>query len=125
MVMKRFTALLYGWITIFALMLLSSFILALVIRYTEIGNSTLNWLTLGLGLIYLFAGGLLSGMKGKEKGWLLGTITGLGYSIFILLYQFLAYDQLFSGSQWIYHALFLAAALLGGISGVNMQGNRD
>jgi putative membrane protein (TIGR04086 family) len=121
MAMNRLTALLYGWISIFLFMLISSFILALFIRYTELSGSTLNWITLGLGLLYLFIGGFLSGIKGKDKGWMLGALTGLGYSLFIFLYQYLAYDQLFNGQQWMYHALFLVAAILGGVFGVNAQ----
>ncbi|GAA0483330.1 TIGR04086 family membrane protein [Virgibacillus sp. MSP4-1] len=125
MVMRRFTALLYGWITIFLLMLVSSFILALIIRFSEMGESTLHWLTFGLGIVYVFAGGIFAGIKGKEKGWMLGALTGLGYSLFIFLYQFLAYNQLFDGQQWLYHGLFLTAAILGGITGVNFQGNQE
>ena len=121
MAISRLTALLYGWIAIFALMLLSSFVLALFIRYTELSHSTLEWLTLGLGLFYLFVGGFLSGLKGKDKGWLLGALTGIGYSLFIFLYQLLAYDQMFSGEQWLFHGLFLLTAILGGIFGVNAQ----
>ncbi|MBB6451894.1 putative membrane protein (TIGR04086 family) [Salirhabdus euzebyi] len=121
MATKRLTALLYGWVTIFLFMLISSFILALFIRYTELSSSTLAWLTLGLGLLYLFAGGFLAGVKGKDKGWLLGGITGIGYSLFIFLYQYLAHDQIFQGDQWLYHGLFLVAAIFGGIIGVNMS----
>ncbi len=102
-------------------MLLSSFVLALFIRYTELSNSSLEWITLGLGLLYLFVGGFLAGLKGKDKGWMLGALTGIGYSLFIFLYQFLAYNEIFSGEQWIFHGLFLLTAVLGGIFGVNAQ----
>ncbi|SET67195.1 putative membrane protein, TIGR04086 family [Salinibacillus kushneri] len=125
MVIKRFVALLYGWITIFLLMLVSSFILALIIRFTDMGETILHWATFGLGIAYVFAGGTFAGIKGKEQGWMLGALTGLGYSLFIFLYQFLAYNQLFNSEQWLYHGLFLAAAVLGGITGVNFQANQE
>jgi putative membrane protein (TIGR04086 family) len=123
MIMNRLSALLYGWITIFLFMLVSSFILALIIRFSNLSGGTLEWITLGLGLFYLFIGGFLAGLKGKDKGWMLGALTGLGYSFFILLYKYLAYDKFFTGEQWLYHGLFLIAAILGGIFGVNTQAN--
>ncbi|MCP8616986.1 TIGR04086 family membrane protein [Salirhabdus salicampi] len=121
MMTQRFTALLFGWVTVFALMLVSSFILALIIRFAELQATTLHWVTFGLGILYLFLGGLFAGVKGKEKGWILGGLTGLGYSLFILLYQFLAHNHIFHGQQWIYHGLFILVAAFGGIFGVNLM----
>ncbi|MBO8155958.1 MAG: TIGR04086 family membrane protein [Bacillaceae bacterium] len=119
---KKVTALLYGWAAILILMLVTSFVFALIIKFSDMEQNTLHWLTSGLGIVYLFIGGLFSGAKGKEKGWMLGALTGIGYSLFVFLYQFLAYDQLFSMNQWVYHGIFLLAAVLGGIAGVNTFG---
>ncbi|TCT27103.1 putative membrane protein (TIGR04086 family) [Melghiribacillus thermohalophilus] len=125
MVGNKVTALLYGWVTIFVLMIATSLIMALLMRFTTMDESTLNWLTGGLAILYLFFGGFFSGAKGKEKGWMLGALTGIGYSLFVFLYQFLAFDQLFTTNQWMYHGLFLLSAIIGGILGVNLFGKQQ
>lgn len=86
---SRLTALLYGWIAVFGIMLLASLILSLLLRFTSLDSSALSWSTLIISLTALFAGGLTAGLKGKEKGWVLGGLTGLGFIIFVLLYQYL------------------------------------
>lgn len=119
---NRLMALVFGWITILVLMLASSLLLALIVRFSEVQQSTMNWLTLGLSLAILFFAGLMSGAKGKEKGWMLGALTAIGFTLFVLLFQYLGYQKGFSVQQWTHHGGFLLAALLGGVFGVNVSG---
>lgn len=121
MAKSRLTALLFGWIVVFGVMLFASIILSLLLRFTELGSSTLNWATLIVSLIALFSGGLVAGVKGKENGLLLGICTGIGFTLFILLYQYLGHNSGFSTGQMIHHGGFLLAALLGGVLGVNVS----
>ncbi|QDP40720.1 TIGR04086 family membrane protein [Radiobacillus deserti] len=123
MVKPRIVSILYGWVTIFAVMLAASLILSLLLRFSSLGESTLSWTTLIVSIIALFAGGLMAGAKGKEKGWLLGGITGIGFTLFILLYQYLGYGTGFSLEQTFHHTGFLVSALFGGILGVNISGS--
>ncbi|SET82605.1 putative membrane protein, TIGR04086 family [Oceanobacillus limi] len=116
---KQFVALMYGWIVILGLILISSFSLALLLRFSSFNEPALSWVTLVIGLISLFLGGLIAGMKGKAKGWLIGLIVGLGFTIFTFLVQYLGYQQSFSVEQSIHHLFYTAAALFGGIIGVN------
>ncbi|UFT97894.1 TIGR04086 family membrane protein [Radiobacillus kanasensis] len=125
MVKPRLVSIMYGWVTILGVMLAASLILSLLLRFSSLGESTLNWTTLIVSIIALFAGGLIAGAKGKEKGWLLGGLTGIGFTIFILLYQYLGYGTVFSLEQTLHHAGFLIAALFGGIFGVNVSGNQE
>lgn len=118
---KNVQAILYGWITVFALLLFISFTLALLLRFTEMGEGMLDWTTLGAGVLSLFIGGFIAGVKGEDKGWMLGGMTALGFSLFILLYQYLGYQVGFSGTQLLTHGGFLAAALVGGMIGVNIK----
>jgi len=117
---QQFVALLYGWIIILGLLLLTSIILALLLQLTGLNEMTLSWITLAVGLISLFIGGIVAGVKGKEKGWVIGAITGAGFTLFTFLVQYLGYQQGFSLEQSIHHAGFILAALLGGVIGVNM-----
>ncbi|MCT2537988.1 TIGR04086 family membrane protein [Aquibacillus koreensis] len=125
MAQSRIIALLWGWVVVFGVMLLASLILAMLLRFTSLGASTLSWTTLVISLIALFVGGLVAGLKGKEKGWILGGLTGLGFTLFILLYQYLGYSSGFSLAQLLHHGGFLLAALFGGVMGVNMSSNQE
>lgn len=117
---QQFIALLYGWIVILGLILLTSFVLGLLLRFSSMDETTLSWVTLTIGLIALFIGGIVAGVKGKQKGWVIGSITGLGFTLFTFLVQYLGYQQTFSLEQSLHHAGFIAAALIGGVIGVNM-----
>ncbi|MEN1969286.1 TIGR04086 family membrane protein [Lentibacillus sp. N15] len=119
---QQFIALLYGWIVILGLILLTSFALGLLLRFTSMNETTLSWATLVIGLIALFIGGIVAGVKGKRKGWIIGSVTGLGFTLFVFLVQYLGYEQTFSWQQSLNHAGYVAAALIGGVIGVNMAG---
>lgn len=121
MAKSRFTALAYGWIAVLAIMLVASFILSLLLRFTSLGSSTLGWASIVISFLALFIGGLIAGLKGKENGWILGAGTGVGFIVFVLLYQYLGYNSGFSTSQLIHHGGFLLAALVGGMFGVNLS----
>lgn len=122
---QQVVGLLYGWIIILGLIFLASVSLALLLRFTSFNEPALSWVTLGLGLISLFIGGLVAGIKGKKKGWLIGGLTGAGFTLFTFLVQYLGYQHGFSLSQSLYHLGFICAALLGGMIGVNITGNQD
>lgn len=119
---NQLIGLLYGWVVILGLILLSSVILALLLQFTAFNDPALSWVAFAVGIVSLFIGGFIAGVKGGSKGWILGVITGLGFTLFIFLVQYLGYQQVFSVEQLLHHAGYVAAALLGGMIGVNLAG---
>lgn len=117
---NQVVALLYGWIVVFAFIFIGSLILAVLLRFTNFNEPTLSWVTLAVGLLALFCGGLVAGMKGKTKGWMIGCAIGLGFTLLIFLIQYLGYKQGFSLEQSFHHIGFVLAALVGGVLGVNV-----
>ena len=117
---QQFVALMYGWIVVLGLILLSSIILAFFLRFTSFNEPTLSWVTLGAGLISLFIGGFIAGLKGRAKGWVIGISVGIGFTLFTFLVQYLGYQQTFSMSQSLHHVGYICAAIVGGIVGVNL-----
>ncbi|PLR93743.1 TIGR04086 family membrane protein [Bacillus sp. T33-2] len=116
-------AILYGVIVVFLVAIVSSFILALLLRFTSVQESSLQYVMTTVSFMSLFVGGFISGGNGKQKGWLLGGMTGLIYSSIIFLFHYLGYDSLFSIEQVIYHVCYTITAMMGGILGVNMSSN--
>lgn len=117
---QQFTGILYGWIIILGLTFIASILLALLLNFSSFNDPTLSWVTLIVGLISLFIGGLVAGIKGKAKGWIVGGITGAGFTLFTFLVQYLGYQQGFSLEQMIQHTGYISIALLGGVIGVNI-----
>jgi putative membrane protein (TIGR04086 family) len=97
-----------------------SLIFSFIFKLSSIQESGLQVVITAASFIALFAGGFISGGKGKERGWMLGGATGLLYSITIFLFQYLGYDRLFDQQQIIYHTCFILIAMMGGILGVNL-----
>ncbi len=124
MAKNSFAAILYGVITTFVIVLTSSIVLSLLLRFTKIQESSLTWVILTLSFLALFIGGFVSGGKGKQKGWLVGGGTGVLFTLLVFLVQFLGYQSSFSIEQMSYHIGYIIIAVLGGVIGVNMTGKR-
>lgn len=122
---SKFTAILYGWLTILFFVFVSSAILTFIIRFTSITAFTLSYITLVIGLFILFIGGLMTGLKGKDMGLLLGFITGAGFSILTFLIQFLGYNELFSIQQTLFHITYILSAMAGAVVGVNILNSNE
>ncbi|AZB43765.1 TIGR04086 family membrane protein [Bacillus sp. FJAT-42376] len=117
-------AILSGLIAIFSAAVAISLIFSLLLKFTGMTERSIQWMLLALSFITLFIGGFIAGGKGKEKGWLLGGMTALCYTLIILLFQFLGFGSALKPMQFLYHAGFLAIAMLGGMIGVNMSSDR-
>jgi putative membrane protein (TIGR04086 family) len=115
----------YGVIAIFVFAIVSSLIFSILLTFTSLQESSLQYAVTTVSFISLFAGGFITGKKGKEKGWFIGTATGLIYSAIIFLFQYLGLDSLFSTEQIIYHICYIITAMMGGILGVNMSSSRS
>jgi putative membrane protein (TIGR04086 family) len=119
------TAVVYGIVTIFLLAALISFFLSLILKWTNVQESSLTWVIFAGSLLSVFIGGFVAGGKGKEKGWFIGGITSLLFTFIVFLFQFLGLEKAFTLEQWLYHLSFFVAAALGGIVGVNMTASRN
>ncbi|WP_156291176.1 TIGR04086 family membrane protein [Oceanobacillus salinisoli] len=120
---QLFHALLFGWIAVLGLILISSVIIAFLLRVTSLDADLLSWIALVIGILSLFIGGLITGLKGKTKGWIIGSVTGVGFTVFTFLVQYLGYQQGFSLEQTLHHFGYIFAALVGGVIGVNIIGD--
>ncbi|MEH7744570.1 TIGR04086 family membrane protein [Neobacillus drentensis] len=119
------TSILYGLIFILVFAVISSLIFAFILRFTSAREVSLQYVITALSFIGLFGGGFLSGGKRKEKGWLIGGVTGIIYSVIVFLFQYLGYDRLFNAEQVVYHTCYTLIAMMGGILGVNISTNNS
>jgi putative membrane protein (TIGR04086 family) len=114
-----------GLLAILLMIMVSSLVLSLLLRFTGLTESSLKWVTLGLSFLSVFIGGFISGKKGQNKGWLLGGGTSLLFSFLVFLIQYLGYQSTFNSSQYMYHGIFLVLCMIGGIMGVNVSSHKS
>ncbi|MBU5593574.1 TIGR04086 family membrane protein [Amphibacillus sp. MSJ-3] len=122
---QRLEALMYGWLSIIILLIISSLALAILLRFTSLTNPLLDNLAIIAAFIILWLSGLISGLKAKQKGWMIGLTLSLSYSLIIYLYQYLGYNQQFTLKQILYHLGFLLVAVFGAVLGVNIGGGKQ
>lgn len=118
---KQMMAILYGWITIVILLIFSSALLAVFIRYMFVTKENIFTVSLVIGLIVLFISGLVSGLKGKENGLLLGSVVGLGCIGMTFFIQYVGLNVPFTWTQTIYQITYILAAITGSVLGVNLS----
>lgn len=115
-----FPAILLGLITILLIILSTSVIISIVLSFTSLTESSVSWLITSIAFIALFLGGAMAGIKAKRKGWLIGGSTAIIFSIITFLIQYLGYDTTFTPTQYVIHACYILAAVVGGVISVNM-----
>ncbi|MGO4887412.1 TIGR04086 family membrane protein [Anaerobacillus sp. MEB173] len=118
-------AMLFGVLAILIIGVSISFLVSILLKFTSLSESSFSWFLLITSFLALFIGGMISGGKAGEKGWLVGASTGIFYSIVIFLAQFLGYNRTFTTEQYLYHGGYILFAILGGIIGVNLLGNKS
>lgn len=113
----------FGVITILSLAVIFSLIFSLILTFTHTEEKSISLLITIISFFCVFTGGFICGGKGKQKGWLIGGVTGLLYSLIILMYQYLGHGALFSIEQMIYYTCYTLTAMMGGVLGVNILGD--
>ncbi|CAM3886440.1 TIGR04086 family membrane protein [Bacillus cereus] len=118
---KLSTAIGFGIITLLILASITSMIMALLLKFTNIGEETLAVTIFILALLSTLISGFVAGKKAKGKGWLVGLTTGLTFTLLVFLVNYLGFSQTLSNSQLLYQLALMGASTLGGIFGVNMS----
>lgn len=112
-----FTGLLYSFISMGVITIIVS-ILLLVTSMKEDFLSVLIYFIHGISLMI---GGYVTGKRIEQKGWYYGGITGIIYSLIVLLVGFLGFDSSMNLVTLAIIVLSFSSGALGGIIGVNSK----
>ncbi|MGF9871888.1 TIGR04086 family membrane protein [Bacillus tropicus] len=118
---KLSTAIGFGIITLLILASITSMVMALLLKFTDMTEGTLAVTIFILALLSMLISGCTAGKKAQGKGWLVGFTTGLTFTILVFLVNYLGFSQTLSNSQLLYQLALMGASTLGGIFGVNMS----
>ncbi|TCP32261.1 putative membrane protein (TIGR04086 family) [Scopulibacillus darangshiensis] len=120
MTRRLFTAACYGMITSFIIIIISALVLATLLKLTTISESSVNLMPTIISFTALFIGGLIAGVKMKEKGLMIGAVTGILYCFLIFAVKFLGFDNSGSSQQYLFYGANIVVTALGGAIGVNL-----
>ncbi|GIX55199.1 TIGR04086 family membrane protein [Bacillus paranthracis] len=118
---KLSTAIGFGIVILLMLATVTSMIMALLLKFTDMNEGTLAVTIFILALLSMLISGFTAGKKAQGKGWLVGFSTGLTFTILVFLVNYLGFSQTLSNSQLLYQLALMGASTLGGIFGVNMS----
>lgn len=110
-----------GLTIIWVLIIFCSFFFAILIKKTNMTEDSLSLTLLIVSISIMFIGGLTTGLKAKQKGWLLGATTGILVILILFLIQFLGLNAGFQKGQILYYGGFFLACVFGAIIGVNFS----
>ncbi|TCS96460.1 TIGR04086 family membrane protein [Hazenella coriacea] len=111
--------LLLGQLFIWSLILLGSFMIALLIRYTSMGMDALPIIAYMINALALLIGGFVSGRRSKQRGWYYGGLQGIIYALLVMLIGFLAFDTAMVINPILFAISSFGISAIGGILGVN------
>ncbi|WP_044479666.1 TIGR04086 family membrane protein [Paenibacillus antibioticophila] len=102
-------------------MMIGALILSLLLHASLMEEEQLSLYTYIVHGIALLFGGLVSGKRSGKKGLYQGAITGLFYSILLLLISFLALDHSIGLANLVLILPAILIASAGGVFGVNLR----
>ncbi|MBA4495750.1 TIGR04086 family membrane protein [Paenactinomyces guangxiensis] len=108
-----------GQLFVWGIILICSFIAALLMRYTTFDSSQLTTAAYGINALALFVGGFISGRKAGQRGWYYGGLQGIIYAAILLIIGFLAFDSGMVINPVLFMACAFGISAIGGVIGVN------
>lgn len=103
------------------IVLLGSLIVSFIFQFTSVSESKMPIFTYVVNALSLLTGGFVAGFKAKERGWFFGGMTGILYTIILILIAFLAFDVALTIKTLVSMISSFAIAAIGGIFGVNFS----
>ncbi|MEB3053832.1 TIGR04086 family membrane protein [Bacillus pseudomycoides] len=122
---KLSTAIGFGIITLLILASITSMLIALLLKFTDISEGTLAITIFILALLSMLISGFIAGKKAQGKGWFVGFTTGFIFATLVFLVNYLGFSHSLSNSQLLYQLGLMGVSTLGGIFGVNMSKRTD
>ncbi|WP_176222192.1 TIGR04086 family membrane protein [Tuberibacillus sp. Marseille-P3662] len=120
MTKRLFTAAGYGVVTSLIIILAMALILSSLLKLSSLSEASIDKIPLIISLVALFIGGITAGVKLKERGLMIGAVTGILYSVIISLYLFLGVNMGLSPEQYLLFGANIIVTALGGVLGVNL-----
>ena len=97
-----------------------------IFNYFEIFSyKTINILEIIIIIIAMFLGGYKLGQKSNKKGYIEGIKLGIIFSMFLVIFNYLAFDNPFKIKYLLFYIILIASSSLGSMIGINKKNNQN
>lgn len=101
--------------------LILTFIITCLNYFNIINDKIISIFKILIPLISLFIGGIIIGKSSKNKGWLEGLKLGLFFSVFLLIFNFLAFSNSFKFKYLLFYLIIIISSIFGSMIGINRK----
>lgn len=119
--MKYLKKLVFSFLYILGTILISTFIITLLNYFNIISDKIISIFKILIPIISMFIGGFYIGIHSNNKGYLEGLKLGSLFSIFLLIFNFLALSNSFKLKYLLFYLIILVSCILGSMIGINIR----
>ena len=119
--MKYLKKLGFSFIYILSTLLIITFIITLLNYFNIISDKVISIFKILIPVLSLFIGGFYIGKNTNNKGYLEGLKLGAIFSIFLIIFNFLALDNSFKLKYLLFYLILMISSILGSMIGINKR----
>ena len=119
--MKYLKKLGFSFLYIIGSILVITFIITLLNYFNIISDKVISIFKILIPIISLFIGGFYLGKRSNSKGYLEGLKLGTLFSIFLLIFNFLALNNSFKLKYLLFYLIIIISSILGSMIGINKR----
>lgn len=106
---------------IISTILILTFIITFFNYFNIISDKVISIFKILIPVIALFIGGIQIGKRSKSKGWLEGIKLGLIFSVLLIIFNFLAFNDSFKLKYLLFYLIIIISSILGSMIGINRK----
>ena len=110
-----------SFIYIIGIILISTFIITIFNYFNIISDKIISIFKILIPILSLFIGGFYIGKNSNNKGYLEGLKLGFIFSIFLLIFNFLAVSNSFKFKYLLFYIIIIVSCILGSMIGINVS----
>ena len=119
--MKYLKNLSMSFIYIIFTILTSTFIITVLSYFNIMNDKITSICKIIISIISLFIGGFYIGKRSIKKGFIEGLKLGLIFSIVLIIFNFLAFDNSFKFKYLLFYLILIISCIFGSMIGINRK----
>lgn len=101
-----------------------TFIITILSYFNLMSDKTISIFKIIIPIISLLIGSFYIGKRSIKKGFLEGLKLGFIFSIILIIFNYLAFDNLFKIKYLLFYLILIITSILGSMIGINRRKNR-
>ena len=119
--MKYLKNLAFSFIYIIGTILILTFIITIFSYFNIMNDKITSIFKILIPIVGLFVGGFYMGKRAKKAGYIEGLKLGFIFSIFLIIFNFLAFDNSFKLKYLLFYLILIVTRILGSMVGINRK----